>query len=281
MGLGPLTTFSYRKAIIVSHYIIKDGKPAAWSGDGQGQALYNKLKDRHNVFLMLCGHYGSDLGEGEREDNFNGNTIKTFMSDYQGPTTVRQFGGNGLMRIMRFRPDRDEITVKTYSPYRNLYETDANSQFTRRLFGPVNGKYKIMARNSSTRAIATNGLSTAEDVNIFLYTYGTNTNDQWNITSLGAGYFKVINQLTGKAMVATLNAGPVINNTDVVQRTYTADANLNDEWQIMDVGSGYYKMVNRANPAVVLDVDGTANGSDARVKTFTGATNQHFKLIRL
>lgn len=130
-----LGTYASRKAIVVSHYLIGIGQPASFGA--QGLSIYNRLKSRPNVFMFLCGHvYGSDnSGEGYREDTFNGSTIRTYLSDYQ----QRQYagvnhGGNGYMRLMKFSVYKNDVTVKTYSPYLNQYETDINSQFIKPLF---------------------------------------------------------------------------------------------------------------------------------------------------
>jgi hypothetical protein len=62
-------------------------------------------------------------------DTYEGNRVYSLLSDYQS----RPNGGNGLLRIMRFFPDRDEILVRTFSPYlnngRGAFERDDNSEF--------------------------------------------------------------------------------------------------------------------------------------------------------
>lgn len=115
-----LQTYSTRKAIIVSHWIINaDGTFGA-----QGQAVYNGLKANPNLMLMLCGHINPN-GEARRSDVFNGKTVHTLLSDYQDIN-----GGNGWLRIMTFSPETNTVSVKTYSPTLNQYQTDDNSQFT-------------------------------------------------------------------------------------------------------------------------------------------------------
>lgn len=47
------------------------------------------------------------------------------LQDYQYDTN----GGNGYLRIFTFNPNSDELTVQTYSPYLDQYETDFNSYF--------------------------------------------------------------------------------------------------------------------------------------------------------
>jgi hypothetical protein len=81
------------------------------------------LKGNPNLFLMLCGHVSPP--EGQRQDTFNGRTVYSLLSDYQ----TRVNGGNGWLRIMEFSPANNVIRVKTYSPWLNQFETDADSQF--------------------------------------------------------------------------------------------------------------------------------------------------------
>jgi hypothetical protein len=123
-----LQTYSNRRAIVVTHHLINGGGSiaggtnATWST--QGQAIYNALKDNPNVFLMLGGHVPSPA-EGQRKDTFNGHTIYSLMSDYQGRTN----GGNGFLRIMEFSPANNQIRIQTYSPWLQQFESDADSQF--------------------------------------------------------------------------------------------------------------------------------------------------------
>lgn len=118
---GVLKAHPNRRAIVASHYIVGTGNPAAFGT--QGQAIYDNLKDNPNLFLLLCGHI---CGEGQRSDVFEGRTVRSILTDYQ----CRANGGNGWLRTMTFSPANDTITLKTYSPTLNQFETDADSQFT-------------------------------------------------------------------------------------------------------------------------------------------------------
>ena len=116
-----LTTHSNRRALVLSHNLCGTGNPASFSA--QGTATYNALRDHDNFFMMMAGHVP---GEGRRQDTFNGVTVNTLMSDYQGRTN----GGNGWIRIMTFSPANNTIEVETYSPWLSQFETDADSRFT-------------------------------------------------------------------------------------------------------------------------------------------------------
>ncbi|MDY6839027.1 MAG: DNRLRE domain-containing protein, partial [Thermodesulfobacteriota bacterium] len=116
---GLLTTYSHRRAIVASHYLMGVGEPGSFSS--QGQAIYNALKDHSNLFLMVSGHIH---GEGIRMDDIDppdpDHKIHTILADYQDLPN----GGNGWLRIMGFSPEVDEITVTTYSPTLGQYGTD-------------------------------------------------------------------------------------------------------------------------------------------------------------
>ncbi|VVB60590.1 3',5'-cyclic adenosine monophosphate phosphodiesterase CpdA [uncultured archaeon] len=115
---GVLQTYNNRKAIVIEHCILN--VDASW--DGNGQMIYDTLKHNPNLFLMLCGH---NHGENRRTETYNGHTINILLADYQN----YRKGGNGYLRIMTFYPATEQIKVKTYSPYLDQYQTDANSQF--------------------------------------------------------------------------------------------------------------------------------------------------------
>jgi len=100
-----------KRVIISSHWMI--------STTGQfsslGEAVYNKVRDNPNVFLMLGAH----SGEGAiRTDTFQGSTINTVLGNYQG----RPNGGNGWLRIITFSPQSNEIHIETYSPWLDQWE---------------------------------------------------------------------------------------------------------------------------------------------------------------
>jgi hypothetical protein len=116
-----LQTNQNRRAIVVSHYLLNSGFNARFSA--QGQSVYNALRGNTNLFLMLCGHMTPP--EGQRTSTFNGRTVWTVMSDYQDSGN----GGNGWLRLYEFSPAQNVIHVKTYSPWLNQVETDADSQF--------------------------------------------------------------------------------------------------------------------------------------------------------
>jgi Concanavalin A-like lectin/glucanases superfamily/Calcineurin-like phosphoesterase len=113
-----LKTYNTRRAIVVSHYLLKlDGSFSA-----QGLATYEALKPNANLFLMLTGHVP---GEARRQDVFNGNTVFTLLSDFQNLPN----GGDGWLRILGFSPVSNQIRIQTFSPTKNIFDQTVVSQF--------------------------------------------------------------------------------------------------------------------------------------------------------
>lgn len=297
-----------RKAIVVTHYMMQIGEQytsvegvAQGAFSGQGQGIYNALRDLPNVFMFLGGHvYGTEpaySGEGYREDTYNGHTIRTYLSNYQN----RPGGGYGRMRLMKFSIENDEVSVKTFTPVTGsgapaAYETDVNSQFTKPLFGaaPVyqvpNGKYKILAKHSG-QALVVKDAALTDTARVVQWTYADNGvhNDQWTLTQLtssGTGYYKITNVHSGKEMVvAGISTAYGSGNVGIIAQwgPFNAAPPFNDEWALFPVGNGYYKIVAR-HSGLCLNVAGGDNTLGAQVKQWKylgtdGVDNDQFQLV--
>ena len=119
---GVLKAHAARRAIVVSHYILTSKGPDPVPFSGQGQAIYDALKDNPNLFLMLSGHL---TNERRRTDSFGGGTVHSLLADFED----RPNGGDGWLRLLEFTPESDEIHVRTFSPSLDQVETDLNSEF--------------------------------------------------------------------------------------------------------------------------------------------------------
>jgi hypothetical protein len=77
---------------------------------------------------MTSGHISNERRRSDTSET-TGHRIVTMLADYQS----RPNGGGGTMRIWEFSPANDELTVRSYSPTQDRWETDADSQFTLRV----------------------------------------------------------------------------------------------------------------------------------------------------
>lgn len=145
-----------RWAIVNAPSVTGTGDPAPFSA--QGQAIYDGLKHRPNLFLMLGGH---EAGEGRRSDSFEGRRTWSLSSDYQD----RANGGNGWLRILEFDPTMGELRIRTYSPSLDQWERDADSEFTLQIELLPGGTWEPIGTLSSVPSgthatIAWSGLAT-------------------------------------------------------------------------------------------------------------------------
>lgn len=279
-----LGTYASRKAIVVTHYMATDSTTSVFGA--QGYDIYNRLKTRPNLFMFLGGHVfeGNLNGEGFKENQYGTHTMRTYISDYQG----RASGGNGLMRLMKFSIDNDDVTVKTYSPVSNSYEIGLNSQFTKPLFGnpPTaiipDGKYKIIARHSG-KALVVYNASTANGASIVQwdYTSAPATNDEWYFTAIGTtGYYRITNVNSGLDMniqgISTAVGGLI------VQYPYNAAPPDNDMFGVFDIGGGYYKIIAK-HSGLCFNVAGgnNINGAPLKQWDYQGTLNEQFQIIAI
>ena len=118
---GVLKKYSDHKAVLVTHsYMWPNGYHT-----NTGDQVWDKLADRHpNVFMILCGHVpgsGVEIDYGE-----NGNKVLEILTNYQYFSN----GGNGFLRILTFSPGKQNIQVRTYSPYLDKYKKGPKNEFS-------------------------------------------------------------------------------------------------------------------------------------------------------
>ncbi len=236
---GIIDLYPTRRILVLTHFAGDDTPDDTTSSpfSAQGQAIYTALKGNANFFMMLGGHVFNEGGEGRRSDTFNGHTVRTLISDYQG----RFNGGNGLMRLMYFSPSNNIINIKTFSPYTGLFETDANSQFSY--------TYNMQPNGAGSPATAYVALGTNSNV-----TSGSQTSVVWNGLTASKPYewYVTVTDQNGDystSVVWTFQTGVGF----ALHQVPPADANgdgLPDAWE-----SKY----NVTNPTADDDGDGQSN----------------------
>lgn len=185
--------------IVLSHWLLNEDN----SLSTQGNAIYNRYKSYPNFMLAAAGHVHTGTGEARRSDTYNGHTVHTTLQDYQfGPN-----GGNGLLRIYEVDPQTSNIMVKTFSPYTNMHETDANSQFDLKVNlirapNPYTLVGEVRGLASGTNAcVAWPETKPNEDYEWFTKIWDgehTTTGPTWNFTTKAA----VANSMTGSSQPA-------------------------------------------------------------------------------
>ena len=132
-------THADHKVIIVTHsYMFADDSRVDLcdtndlppDSGSYGEPLWEKFISQHaNIMMVVSGHIP---GVGHRADlGANGNVVNQMLADYQGNPS----GGNGYMRLLKFRPALNQVEVTTYSPWLKSFLVDAKNQFVLSLAG--------------------------------------------------------------------------------------------------------------------------------------------------
>ena len=96
------------------------------SGRNPETAWETTLKKYANVQLVVSGHLIGNNTAHRTDLGINGNIVNQIFTNFQNLTN----GGNGWLRILKFRPSLNVIEAYTYSPFLNQWRTDAANQFT-------------------------------------------------------------------------------------------------------------------------------------------------------
>jgi ABC-type Fe3+-siderophore transport system permease subunit len=125
------------RVIVVTHCYMylhdtRVGKGNIWgprlSGfpGNSGEETWEKFVRKHkDIFLVLSGHIPV-VGVGRlTSPGDDGNRVHQLLANYQ----MKENGGNGWLRIMKFVPEANEIRVTTYSPVLKEYAADEDSKF--------------------------------------------------------------------------------------------------------------------------------------------------------
>jgi hypothetical protein len=117
-----------RKGIVVFHgYLREDGtriQEYDWT-------FSHALAPQANLVMVLNGHELGRQAEHYRVDVVHGRAVHQMLSNYQS----RANGGDGWLRILQIDDSAGVVSVQTFSPTRNEFERDGNSEFTFRIDG--------------------------------------------------------------------------------------------------------------------------------------------------
>ena len=91
------------------------------NGNSPEAVWQNFIKPNNEIFAVICGHNFAQYSM--VENNNAGKPVQEIMADYQ----TLPNGGNGFLRIMKFRPSQGTIENTTYSPSLGRYMTQPAS----------------------------------------------------------------------------------------------------------------------------------------------------------
>jgi hypothetical protein len=109
---GILKTYPDRIAVVSTHYYLN----ANGTKSAGGKAIYDALVEPNdNVRLVLCGHIHGVATVKQRIGRADGSSrlVTEMLADYQS----NPFGGEGYLRLLSFDPSKSILSVRTYSPW--------------------------------------------------------------------------------------------------------------------------------------------------------------------
>ena len=119
-----LSYYSNYKAIVVTHGYIDTNGNYTDSSNVSGIEIWNNIVNPNsNVVAVICGHVWGECHASVTAEH--GNTVENLLFDSQNDPN----GGDGWLRLYKFYPQLNEVSVTTYSPYLDQYDTSSAGQF--------------------------------------------------------------------------------------------------------------------------------------------------------
>lgn len=126
------------KVIVVTHCYMYDDDTRLGEGDkynphsynpawNDGDQIWDKfVRKQGNIVMVLSGHTKGDGTALLVSKGDEGNDVVQMMANYQFMT----HGGEGWLRILRFRPREAKLDVFTYSPWLKKFREEPDQRFT-------------------------------------------------------------------------------------------------------------------------------------------------------
>lgn len=132
---GVIEDYPEHNVIITTHaYLFRDGTtldegdvcpPATNGGYNNGDHMWDKLISQHeNIMLVLSGHDPCGRIVTAQTKGKNGNIVTQMLIDPQGVDV--SMGGLGMVALLHFSDDSDEIEVEYYSTFKEQYFKSEN-----------------------------------------------------------------------------------------------------------------------------------------------------------
>ena len=250
------------KVIVTTHsFVFTDGTrgDVCDTNDMRGSSGRNAetsweqtLKEQPNLQLVVSGHlvstnsaYRSDLGT-------NGNLVNQIFTNFQNWTN----GGNGYLRILKFRPSTNTIEVYTYSPTLNKFLTDPVNQFNLKITndgntattGAISGKVRTSSCTLIGGATVTAGTANAT----------SDANGRYTISNLPEGEYTV---------TVSANGFTVPNKTSVVYNGFNTQTDFYPTPQ-----STLSCTLNKTDPSVTICLPAANSAVSSPVHFQAGTT---------
>ncbi|WP_161596672.1 RICIN domain-containing protein [Chitinophaga vietnamensis] len=239
-----------------------------WSGSGTAD------------FGPLVSLYGSDkliyLVNG---DNFDGSNLNDVPSTSLWSYAQWVVANNGV-GVGAYRMSRDYNHNPVFNATRKAIQI-MNPASGGTSSGITSGHtYKIFSAVNNTSVLDVSGGSTADGTKVELWSNNSpsSTNQQWIVTDVGSGYYK-LQPVNAPGKMMDVSASGTADGTQV--QIYTDNGTNAQKWKITSLGGGYYNLSPACAPGSSLDdnAQGTANGNKIQIWTSNGTVAQQWKFV--
>jgi len=132
---------------------------------------------------------------------------------------------------------------------------------------PVSGRTYYLRNKKSGLHMDVANKSNANGANIQQWGDANGTHRQWQVISVGNGYYRLKGIDSGKSI--TVKDGSNANGANIESRSYNGSSH--QEWQIISVGGGYYRLKSRDSGKSIGVVGGsTSNGANVESRSWNG-----------
>ncbi|WP_299252144.1 RICIN domain-containing protein [uncultured Aquimarina sp.] len=132
---------------------------------------------------------------------------------------------------------------------------------------PVAGKTYYLRNKKSGLHMDVANKSNNNGANVQQWGNASGTHRQWQVISVGSGYFRLKGIDSGKSL--TVKDGSNSNGANIESRSYNGSSH--QEWQIISVGSGYYRLKSRdSGKSIGVAGGSTSNGANVESRSWNG-----------
>ena len=192
----------------------------------------------------------------------NGLYVDVYNAVAANGTNIQMCDGNGL-NAQKFKLEK----VKDNNPEEPVGKKTIED-----------GQYAIKSALNSNYALDVANKSTANGANVQLYKYNGSKNQQFNVSYLGNGYYKIIAVHSNKSI--DVKDASQVKGANVQQ--YQSNNSKEQQWVITDNKDGTYSIISRCN-GLYVDVynASVANGTNIQMCDGNGLNAQKFKFEKV
>ncbi|RLN01456.1 glycoside hydrolase family 97 catalytic domain-containing protein [Haloarcula sp. Atlit-7R] len=142
----------------------------------------------------------------------------------------------------------------------------------------VSGEAYVLRNENSGKALDVEFASTSDGTNVHQYEYSGGENQQWVVTDLGTGYYKLEAVHSGKAL--DVEAAATGDGANVHQYEYSGGEN--QQWAITENADGTYRLLARhSGKALDVEAGATSDGANVQQYSYVGGDNQKWTFEQL